>query len=90
VVLDSPRDYQVALRDAKNLGTLRVRGKLGGVAREADALEYRVGTEGKPGEFPDGGGKGFHFSGPGLREHASRWAEKVGPWLGRQAAGKGR
>jgi hypothetical protein len=26
-------------------------------------------------------GRGVHFSGPGLREHASRWAEKVGPWL---------
>jgi hypothetical protein len=30
------------------------------------------------------------FSGRGLREHASRWVEKVGPWLERQAAGMGR
>ena len=51
VVLDSPQDYQVAQRDAKNVGTLRVRGKLGEAARKADALEYRVGTEGKPGEW---------------------------------------
>ena len=42
------------------------------------------------GELRDNGGKGVHFSGPGLREHASRWAKKVGPWLERQAAGKGR
>ncbi len=27
------------------------------------------------------GGKGVHFSGPGLREHAARWVEKVAPWL---------
>src|SRR5262249_10942470 len=50
VVLDSPQDYQVAQRDAKNVGALRVRGKLGGAARKADVLEYRVGTEGHPGE----------------------------------------
>jgi photosystem II stability/assembly factor-like uncharacterized protein/pimeloyl-ACP methyl ester carboxylesterase len=33
------------------------------------------------GEFRDGGGKGVHFSGPGLRAHAAKWAEKVAPWL---------
>jgi len=32
-------------------------------------------------EFRDDGGQGVHFSGAGLREHAARWAEKVGPWL---------
>jgi hypothetical protein len=42
------------------------------------------------GEFRDNGGQGVHFSGPGLRAHAARWVEKVGPWLERQAAGKGR
>jgi hypothetical protein len=29
-------------------------------------------------------GQGVHFSGPGLREHGARWAEKVLPWLDRQ------
>ena len=29
------------------------------------------------GEFRDGGGKGVHFSGAGLREHGARWAAKV-------------
>ncbi len=29
-------------------------------------------------------GQGVHFSGPGLREHGARWAEKVLPWLERQ------
>ena len=35
-------------------------------------------------EWRDTGGKGVHFSGPGLREHAARWVEKVAPWLERQ------
>jgi hypothetical protein len=47
-------------------------------------------TDALKGEFRDGGGKGVHFSGPGLREHAVLWAEKVVPWLERQAAGKDR
>ena len=33
------------------------------------------------GEFRENGGQGVHFSGPGLREHAARWVEKVAPWL---------
>ncbi len=32
-------------------------------------------------EWRDSGGKGVHFSGPGLREHAARWTAKVAPWL---------
>lgn len=35
------------------------------------------------GDLRDGGGKGVHFSGKGLRVHAARWAEKVGPWVDR-------
>ncbi|MCX6367321.1 MAG: prolyl oligopeptidase family serine peptidase [Armatimonadetes bacterium] len=35
-------------------------------------------------EWREAGGKGVHFSGPGLREHAARWVEKVAPWLERQ------
>ncbi|NBV23205.1 MAG: hypothetical protein EBS05_14960 [Proteobacteria bacterium] len=35
-------------------------------------------------ELRENGGKGVHFSGPGLREHAARWAEKVSPWLEQQ------
>lgn len=33
------------------------------------------------GDLRENGGKGVHFSGPGLREHAAKWAEKVGAWL---------
>jgi acetyl esterase/lipase len=38
------------------------------------------------GDLRDSGGQGVHFSGQGLREHAARWVEKVGPWLDRQLA----
>ncbi len=37
------------------------------------------------GDLRENGGKGVHFSGPGLREHAARWVEKVTPWLDTQA-----
>ena len=33
------------------------------------------------GEMRERGGQGVHFSAKGLREHASRWADKVLPWL---------
>jgi hypothetical protein len=38
------------------------------------------------GELRENGGKGVHFSGAGLREHAARWVEKVAPWLEQQQA----
>ena len=31
--------------------------------------------------YREAGGKGVHFSGPGLREHGQRWAGKVAAWL---------
>ena len=33
------------------------------------------------GELRERGGKGVHFSGPGLRAHAAAWGEKITPWL---------
>ena len=36
------------------------------------------------GSLRENGGKGVHFSGPGLREHAARWVDKVAPWLEQQ------
>lgn len=47
LVLDSPLDYQVVQRNAKNFGVVPVRGKLGAAARHADTLEYRLGAEGE-------------------------------------------
>jgi len=38
------------------------------------------------GDLRDGAGKGVHFSGRGLREHAQRWAEKLIPWLDKQTS----
>lgn len=35
-------------------------------------------------EWRESGGKGVHFSGAGLREHAARWVEKVAPWMDEQ------
>ena len=40
------------------------------------------------GQLRESGGKGVHFSGPGLREHAARWAEKVAPWLEQELKSK--
>ena len=36
------------------------------------------------GKLRERDGQGVHFSGPGLREHAAKWAEKIVPWLERQ------
>lgn len=41
-------------------------------------------TDTLKGALRDNGGKGVHFSGPGLREHAAKWFEKVAPWIERQ------
>ncbi len=43
-------------------------------------------TDALKGEWRDNNGKGVHFSGPGLREHAAQWVEKVAPWVKEQAA----
>ena len=55
-------------------------------AAQAALWKKRLALEGPDsdalkGELRDEGGKGVHFSGPGLREHAARWVEKVAPWL---------
>ena len=59
--------------------------------RAAQAALWKTGlalegpdTDALKGDLRDSGGKGVHFSGPGLREHAARWAEKVAPWLEKQ------
>ncbi|WP_367870490.1 sialate O-acetylesterase [Luteolibacter sp. Populi] len=36
------------------------------------------------GELRENGGKGVHFSGKGLREHAAAWETKIAPWLQKQ------
>lgn len=51
LVLESPLDYQVVQRNARNLGVVGVRGRLGAANRKAVALEYRLGTTDKPGDW---------------------------------------
>jgi hypothetical protein len=38
-------------------------------------------TDALKGDLRDNQGRGVHFSGRGLREHAARWVAKVAPWL---------
>ncbi len=41
-------------------------------------------TDALKGNLRESGGRGVHFSGAGLREHAARWVDKVAPWLEEQ------
>lgn len=41
-------------------------------------------TDALKGEFREANGKGVHFSGLGLREHAALWVKKVIPWVEQQ------
>lgn len=55
-------------------------------AAQASLWHDRVALEGPDtdalqGALREAGGKGVHFSGAGLREHASRWVEKIAPWM---------
>ncbi len=43
-------------------------------------------TDTLTGDNRDGGGKGIHFSGKGLRAHGKLWADKVGAYLDKAAA----
>ena len=59
--------------------------------RAAQAALWKTGlalegpdTDALKGDLRDSGGKGVHFSGPGLREHAAVWVDKVAPWLEKQ------
>ncbi|MFO0808589.1 MAG: sialate O-acetylesterase [Gemmataceae bacterium] len=58
-------------------------------AAQASLWKDRVALQGPDsddlkGELRENGGNGVHFSGPGLRAHATRWVEKVAPWLEKQ------
>ena len=56
--------------------------------REAQAALWKSGialagpdSDALKSEWRQSNGKGVHFSGPGLREHAARWADRITPWL---------
>lgn len=57
-----------------------IRDAQAGLWRQGIALEGPD-TDALKGTLRDSGGKGVHFSGPGLREHGAGWAGKVAPWL---------
>jgi hypothetical protein len=44
-------------------------------------------TDSLTGDNRDGGGRGVHLSGKGLRAHGALWAAKVGDWLDRELSG---
>ena len=59
--------------------------------REAQAALWKAGlalqgpdSDALKGDLRERGGKGVHFSGPGLRAHAQSWAERITPWLEQQ------
>jgi hypothetical protein len=63
--------------------------------REAQAALWKSGlalagpdSDALKGDLRERGGKGVHFSGPGLRRHAAAWAEKITPWLERELGQK--
>ncbi len=49
-----------------------------GVAHEGPDSDALKGT------LRERNGQGVHFSGPGLREHGAKWAEKIIPWISAQ------
>jgi hypothetical protein len=63
--------------------------------RDAQAALWKTGlalqgpdSDALKGDLRERGGKGVHFSGPGLRTHADRWAERITPWLERELGQK--
>lgn len=63
--------------------------------REAQAALWKSGvalagpdSDALKSEWRQSNGKGVHFSGPGLREHAARWADRITPWLEQQLGQK--
>ncbi|MDB6034150.1 MAG: hypothetical protein JWM16_4488 [Verrucomicrobiales bacterium] len=63
-------------------GSPEIRGAQASLWKDGLALEGPD-SDSIKGDLRENGGKGVHFSGPGLREHAARWFDKVAPWLER-------
>lgn len=55
---------------------------------EAGTAQQGPDSDALTGANRDNGGKGVHFSGPGLRAHGLAWSEKVLPWLTAQVGKK--
>lgn len=76
---------QVSYHVPGDEGSEDIRGAQAALWKEGVALEGPD-SDALKGEMRERGGKGVHFSGSGLVEHAHKWAEKITPWLERELA----
>lgn len=79
---------QASYHTPEDTGSADIRAAQAALWRSGIALEGPD-SDALTGDLRDGGGKGVHFSGNGLREHGARWAAKVSPWLEEQLAKAG-
>ncbi len=71
---------QVSYHTPDDTGSAEIRAAQAALWKSGVALEGPD-TDTLVGVLRDTGGKGIHFSGPGLREHGYQWSVKVGAWL---------
>lgn len=71
---------QVSYHGPTDVGSEDIRSAQAGLWKAGIALEGPD-SDALRGELRDGGGKGVHFSGEGLKAHAHAWAEKLAPWI---------
>ena len=74
---------QVSYHGPTDVGSEDIRGAQASLWKAQVALEGPD-SDALRGELRDGGGKGVHFSGEGLKAHAHAWAEKLVPWIAAQ------
>jgi hypothetical protein len=74
---------QVSYHGPDDEGSPEIRAAQASLWQDGVALEGPD-TDALTGDFRERQGRGVHFSGAGLREHAARWAEKILPWLEQQ------
>lgn len=71
---------QASYHGPQDQGSPDIRAAQAGVCRDGLALQGPD-TDALGGDYRDGGGRGVHFSGAGLKQHAELWVEKILPWL---------
>lgn len=74
---------QVSYHVPGDEGSPDIRAAQASLWRDGVALEGPD-SDALKGELRERQGKGVHFSGAGLREHGSRWAAQIIPWLERE------
>ena len=71
---------QVSYHTSIDTGSSEIRNAQAALWKSGVALEGPD-SDSLIGAMRENGGKGVHFSGPGLRAHGALWVEKVLPWL---------